>query len=240
VSRRITTCVRGKTALALGNLAHDAATVWSLANRRENRTHGIDEVNAQLCGCKLERSLDNVVAVRVAHEMLKLLNVKQLLNHHRLDVWLSTADALLDDVGAELLFGKLANLALEALAHGCREGGVVEVQDVLDNIVAKGVLNQVEAVRRDLANEVDFLEARGMVDATLQDAAAMAVRADSDAMFTYSIKYELRVRGLEVVQALLDDMITVEILDEIDNLSGQSPNDHLRLVFGRDELDHLL
>lgn len=81
----------------------------------------------------------------------------------------------------------------------------------------------------DLADEVNLLEAGGMVDAPLQDATAVTVGANSNAMLAYSIKDELSLCRLEVIQALLDDVVAIQILDEIDDLTRESLNDHLSL-----------
>ena len=43
-----------------------------------------------------------------------------------------------------------------------------------------------------------------------------------------------------MVEALLYDVVAVEILNEVDNLTRQSTNNDLGLLLGRDELDHLL
>ena len=129
-------------------------------------------------------------------------------------MWLSAADALLDNVGTELLLGQFADLALEALTHGCCEGSIVEIQDVLNHVVAERILYKMETMGRDLANEVNLLEANSVVNA-----ATMAMSANGDAVLAYSIKDELSLHGLEVVQTLLNDVVAVQILDEIYNLS---------------------
>jgi ABC-type ATPase with predicted acetyltransferase domain len=151
------------------------------------------------------------------------------LNHHGLDWQFGAANALLDDVGAELLLRQLDDLALEALTHGRSELVLVQVENVLHDIVAKGILNQMEAVRSDLANKLDLLEAVGMIDATLKDAATMTVSANGDAMLAHSIEDEMGILGVEVVQALLDDVIAIQVLNEINNLAREGVNDHLSL-----------
>lgn len=118
---------------------------------------------------------------------------------------------------------------MEADTQRRREARIVEVENVLDDVVAERVLHQVEAISSDLANKLHLLEAGGMVDAALENAAAMTVRADGDAVLADSIKDELGVLGLEVVQALLDDVVAVQVLDKIDNLTAQGIDDHLDL-----------
>jgi hypothetical protein len=229
VSRRRTTSEGGKTTLTLLDLALNATAVWSLANRWQDGTHNLDEMDTQSRRSKLERSLNDVVAVRVAHERLEFFNVKKLLNQELLGGHLGAADAFLNDVGAKLLLGKLNDFALEAFTHRRSELGVVQVEDVLYDVVTKGILDEMEAVRSDLADEVDLLVARSMVDAALKNAAAVAVRADSDTMFTHCVEDELGLGRLEVIQAFLDNVVAVQILNQVDNLARQGLDDHLSL-----------
>lgn len=147
-----------ETSLTLLDLAHDAATVWGLADLGKDRAHGFDEVQAELRWSKLESSLDDIVAVRVAHELLELLDIKKLLNHERFGVHIGAANTLLNDVGAELLLGELGDLTRETLAHWRCEGGVVQVKDVLNDVVTEGILYKLDAVIGDLADQIDLLE----------------------------------------------------------------------------------
>jgi hypothetical protein len=55
------------------------------------------------------------------------------------------------------------------------------------HIVSVGVLNQREGVVRDLIHELDTLVIRGMVDATLQYTASVAVSGDFDTVSGDSI-----------------------------------------------------
>jgi hypothetical protein len=71
---------------------------------------------------------------------------------------------------------------------------VVEIQDVLNDVVAEGILHKMKAVGSDLANEVDLLEAGSVVNAALQDTTAVAVRTNGDAVFAYRIEDELGFR----------------------------------------------
>jgi hypothetical protein len=191
LARGSTTRVGCKTALTLLDLALDAAAIRCLTDSRQDGAHDLNEMDAKSRRGKLERSLNDVVAIGITHKVFKLFNIEKLLDQELLGGHFGTADALLDDVGAELLLGKLDDLALETLAHGRGESRVVQIENVLDNVVAKGVLDQVEAMCGDLAYEVDLLEARRMVNAALENATAVTMGADDDAVLTYSIKDEL-------------------------------------------------
>jgi hypothetical protein len=221
--------VCGKTRLALLHLALDPAAIRSLADARKDGTHGIDEMKAAVRWSEVESGLNDVVAIRIAHELLQLLGVHHLLDHHELGVLVSATNTLLDNVGAELLLRKLSDLALKALAQGGCEARLVEIEDVLHDVVAEGILHEVERVSSDLADQLDLLEARGMINATLKNAAAVTVSADGDAVMAHGIEDELRVLGFEVVQALLDDVVAVQVLNEVNHLVAQCIHDHLDL-----------
>lgn len=118
---------------------------------------------------------------------------------------------------------------MEASAHGRGEVGVIEVEDVLHDVVAEWVLHKVEAVRSDLTHKLDLLKAGRVIDAALENTATMAVRTNRDAVLANRIKDELCLQRLEVVQALLNNMVAVEVLDEVDDLARQSLDDHLGL-----------
>lgn len=233
MTRGSSTSEGGKATLTLLDLAHDASTIRGLADRRQDRAHTLDKVNAQFRGSKFKGSLDDIVAIGVAHELLELFDVQKLSDHHGLGCHVSTANTLLNDIGAELLLRKLSDLALEAQAHRGCEGRIVQIKNVLNDVVAKGILYKVEAVCGDLANQVDLLKAGSVVNAALKNAAAMPVGTNSNAMLAYSVENKLSLRRLEMVQALLDNVIAVQVLDKVHNLAGQSPDNHLSLQRGQ-------
>jgi len=51
---------------------------------------------------------------------------------------------------------------------------------------------------------------------------------------------DLSILGLQTVQALLDDMVAIEVLNELDNLALESVDDGIDLFASREEFDHLL
>ena len=63
--------------------------------------------------------------------------------------------------------------------------------DECSHVVTIRILNEREGIVRDLVNKLDALEIRGVVDAPLQNAAAMAVSRDLDAISSDSIVNEL-------------------------------------------------
>jgi hypothetical protein len=79
-----------------------------------------------------------------------------------------------------------------------------------------------------------------MVNAALQDAAAVTVSANFNAIVPDRIEYELGVNRSELVQALLNDMIAVEILDEVHDAEPKRLDDEMNLLGNADILNHLL
>lgn len=227
--RGTTAIVRCETRLTLLDLALDAATIWRLTNTRQDRTHGLDQVKTKVGWSKLKSGLDDIIAVGVAHKLFEFFLVHHFFDHNGLDVQLSAADTLLDDVGAELLSGQLRDVTLETQAKRGSEGHVVQVEDVLHDIVAKRILDELEAIGRDLTHKLNLLEAGSVVDAALKDTATVAVGTNSNAILTNSIKDELSIFGLEVVETLLDDMVAVEVLDKSNDFPAERIDNHLDL-----------
>jgi len=82
--------------------------------------------------------------------------------------------------------------------------------------------------------------AGGVVDATLEHAASMSMRAHIDAVVANCIEDELGIGRSELVQTLLDNVVAVEVLDELNNSEAQRLDDESDLLSSVDELDHLL
>ena len=68
-----------------------------------------------------------------------------------------------------------------------------------------------------------------MVYASLQHAAAVAVRSDNDAVRSDSVKDELRIFRGQTVQTLLNDMIAIQILYKLNNLISECMYDCFNL-----------
>ena len=90
--------------------------------------------------------------------------------------------------------------------QGLTESRIVQVQDILDDIVAKGVLHEVERVKDDFSDELHPLGRRCVIDGALQDAAAVSVGSDFDEIGSDGVVDELVVFGDELVEALLDHL----------------------------------
>jgi len=146
---------------------------------------------------------------------------------------------------------------MESEAQRSSERGFIEIKDVLNDVIAEGILHEMETVGSDLANELNLLEARSVINAPLENAASVTVSSDSDAMRTDRIEDELSILSLEMVQALLNDVIAIKILNQRHHLVAQSIDNGLdleksvtntvkrnlintNLLRSRDELNHLL
>ena len=81
----------------------------------------------------------------------------------------------------------------------------------------------------DLGHELDSLRVCCVVDASLEDAAPVSVGGDLDTVRGDGVVDELVVLGYESVQALLDHVVSVQVLDERDNVGRQSSDDRVDL-----------
>ena len=97
------------------------------------------------------------------------------------------------------------------------------------HIVAIWILDKRQGVVRDLADELHALRLGRVVDAALQDAAAVAMSRDLDAVGRDGIVNELVVLRRELVETLLDDVVAVEVLDQNDDVQTQSDDDRVDL-----------
>ena len=103
------------------------------------------------------------------------------------------ADTLFNNVGAKFVFRKIRNLCLEAIAQRVGKVRVVQIHNVLKNVVAKRVLHKCKSILSNLRDEVGFLLAGCVVDASLQDATAVTMSADNDTVCTNGVKNKLRM-----------------------------------------------
>lgn len=81
--------------------------------------------------------------------------------------------------------------SLERIAQGICEWLLLEIDDILQNIIAERILNKLESAICDLTDELSFLRACGMVDATLKDTAAVAMSPNGNAICPNRVKNEL-------------------------------------------------
>jgi len=85
------------------DLCLDTAAIRSSANSRQIWSNGLNQTDLHLRVGIVESSLDDVVGERVTEQTIEFARLQHLLNQHILGRLLSTAEAFLNDVGAELL-----------------------------------------------------------------------------------------------------------------------------------------
>jgi hypothetical protein len=134
----------------------------------------------------------------------------------------------------------LANTTFELCDQRLCEDGFIQIKDVLNNIIAEWVLDQGVGVIRNLPDQPSLLTSRSMVNAPLEDTAAVPVSANVNTMVPNSIEYKLGIRRRKFVQTFLNDVVSIQVLNELNNSVPKSPDDSLDLARRRDKLDHLL
>jgi hypothetical protein len=68
----------------------------------------------------------------------------------------------------------------------------------------------------------------------------MAVRSNNDTMLANCVIDEFGVLSSKAVQALLDNVVAIQVLHQFYNTFGQGIDDRLNLLWGVDKFDHLL
>jgi hypothetical protein len=119
---------------------------------------------------------------------------------------------LFHNIGAKLLSRKKPNIAQESLNQKARDCQFVELKNVLDDIVAKGILNQNDRVGCNLIDQLQLLGRRCSVNTSLNNTAAMAMCCDFNTSHCYGVVDELVVMGLKELEALLNDVVSIEVL----------------------------
>lgn len=79
-----------------------------------------------------------------------------------------------------------------------------------------------------------------MIDAALENTASVAMSGDLYAMGGDCVIDELVVLCRQAVEALLNDVVAVKILDECYNVHAQSDDDRMDLPRGGEKVDRLL
>ena len=145
----------------------DATAIRRGTDRRKQGTNGIDERRLAFRIAKVESSLDNIIGVGILDHLVQFPVLHHLFDHHTTHVDPRSTDAFFDYIGAEFLLGQKRDATFEALAKRIGEGRLSNIDDVLQNIVAKGILDQREAIGDDLANDLRLLIACCMIHAAL-------------------------------------------------------------------------
>lgn len=230
----------GATSIILLDLGLDAATIRSAADVWQDGSNEIKQCSLCLLVGVVDGRLNNVVGERVTQHLLQFERMQHFRNQTASSVLVGGTNAFLDDVGAEFLAGKGINTADHAETDWFRERRLAEIENVLDNVVPEWILHKSEYVSSDRSHELTLLDAGGVINAALEYAAAVAMSSDSNNVSANGIDDELNIVLLQVVEAFLDDVVTIEILNELHDLVFERSGDHVHLLLSADELDHFL
>ena len=107
-------------------------------------------------------------------------------------------EADLDDVAGELELAESDEVSGNLLDDEPILLLVLELEDILDQVVAVGVLDEVLDVVDDVVGELQLLGSGTLFEAPLHDTAAMLVLADLDAVLHAGVEDELGVLAGEV------------------------------------------
>lgn len=98
------------------------------------------------------------------------------------------------------------------------------------HIVAVRILYKRQGVIRDFCDKLNTLLLGCVVDTALENAATMPVGGNFDTVDGDGIINELVIRRDKTVQALLDDVVAVEVLDESHDMRREGSNNGNNLV----------
>ncbi|KAI6769920.1 hypothetical protein HG530_004549 [Fusarium avenaceum] len=185
----------------------------------QDRANGFHKTVLVMRSGILQSGLNDIVGKGVAKQTLHLLFVKQFVNDQILGRRLGAAQTFLDNVGAELVTGQFGDATLE---------------------VAKGVLDKDSCMLSDLRNKPDLLITRCVINAALKNTTAVSMSANLNTALANSVEDELSIGGSKLVEALLNDMVAIEILDQLNNFFTKCLDDEMNLLRGAHELNHLL
>lgn len=101
--------------------------------------------------------------------------------------------------------------------------------NILNNIIPIRILNQLKRRRCNLINEMSLLLTGCMVNATLENAASVAVCANDDAMCSYCIEDKLCILSGKPIKTFLNYMIAIQILDQLNDLIIKGTDNSLDL-----------
>mmetsp|Transcript_67475 Transcript_67475/g.163112 ORF Transcript_67475/g.163112 Transcript_67475/m.163112 type:complete len:206 (+) Transcript_67475:129-746(+) len=131
---------------AADELGLDALAIEGRAERRHVRLH-LGEQHAHLVvRADRQQRLYDVVGEGVVQQGAEVGGELQLGGDEADDFAISAGEALLDDVGGELLQRELRDHAVQRLDDAQREGDLLEVEHILHDVVAEGVAHELARV----------------------------------------------------------------------------------------------
>ena len=107
-------------------------------------------------------------------------------------------------------------------------------------VISIRVLNEGQSIVCNLIHKLNALRLGSVVNTTLKHTASVTVGGDLDTISSNRVVNELVILRRQLIQAFLNDMVAVEILDEHDDVQAESDNDRVNLSASGEEVDHLL
>lgn len=212
------------------NLGLNALAVRCVANHRQDWADSLDQLSTLRRLGVVKSGLDDVIGERVTQETLETLLVEQLVDDRTTSSRIGDTDALLDNVRRELLCRQSRDVTEELTNDRLDEPVVVQIENILHDIVAERILDKRERVVGNLGDELDTLRLGSVVNAALKHAATVTVGGNFDTVRGDSVIDELVVLRRQVVQALLNDVVAVQVLDQSHDIEVESQNQTLHLT----------
>lgn len=238
--RDLTTGSCNSAVIVLSNLVLYASPIWGGSYLRQKRADSLNQIMFVMRGGIIQSRLNNIIGIGIANKPLNLLGLEHFLDNEVLGRVLSTAQALLNDVGTEFVSRERADGTLKHLYQGLSESRIVQINYVLNNVVSERVLYEDAGLVCDFFDKPELLVTRGMVNASLEYTAAMAVSANINYVIANGIEDKLSVSRTELIQALLNDVIAVQVLDQVNDTMTKCVYDDIDLQGQSDEFNHLL
>ena len=215
---------KGEVRKATADLGYDTASAGCIANAsialsartpglrgNQMRTHSLDQLNGlRMCGDG-QSSLHNVVAERIHHQLTNAFRVAYLLHVHCFDSVIAALKALLHNVGAEFLDRKEIDLPDDALANSVNVAVRTDVKDILNDIVAIGILHELQRLFNDAMHQMSSCFAERRVQAALDHTASVTVTSHITDTRSNRVKDKLGMLVAELEQDTLNDMIAMAI-----------------------------
>mmetsp|Transcript_47175 Transcript_47175/g.152855 ORF Transcript_47175/g.152855 Transcript_47175/m.152855 type:complete len:307 (-) Transcript_47175:1106-2026(-) len=225
---------------ALEELGLDSLSVQGRAEGGQVRRDLCDEEGDNVVLADGEEGLDDIVCERVVQQRGERLGRGQLVGDHRDCGRVARLEALFDHVGGELLEGELREAAAQRLHDRVRERRLAQVEDILHDVIAKRVDDELGREPHDLADDLLAVRRRGVVQAALQHAAAVPVRRDGEAIRDGAVIDARGQLGGQRGEAALHHVVRVHVADELHD-RGQEGGAQGRLLGGTvGALHHLL
>jgi len=153
-----------------------------------------------------------------------------VLRHEHTELESYSWTYLLDNVGTKLGFRELNDLVFELKDERCQVY-ILTIDKILEDIVSELILRQFDGVFDELFVELCALLVGSMIYTPLEDTTAVLVGRDFDAIVCHRIKNKLQlvmsskrylfIIRIKLVKAFLDNMITIEIFREQNDIWPQ-------------------